>query len=585
MEAATASTVGIDPAAQIFDPAQLPYNIVRSGTNTLTAKVAKNRPIPMYVTTGANGSMQRRVKLLNRFVPGLFHQHKAYHHGYIATRDAALYGTGQLLVQRDGHDVSVQKLYPWETYIDPVDARYGEPRSVYLVRYIDKDILKHRFGEKHEDAIETAPVLDEAFFPIQDVFAVATRCSVIEAWHLPSGPGAKDGRHTICLFNHTLLDEPYEHPDFPIVRLMKDQPLAGWWGMGLGDELSGFQDETNVMTERVQYAHRIVGGQIWLVPEGGGVLDTDFNDDIGVIVRHTPGLAPVATNPQPMHEQTYQYFKDLPPTAYGFAGISQMSAQAQKPNGVTAALALQTLDDIETDRFALFERAHEDFYMDLARHMLRCVREIADTYGDFRVFSVNRGDGQEIYWKRDIDLDEDSYVVQSWPVSLLPKTPAAKLQRVIELSANGVFDRAQVLKLLELPDTTAEESLILSPREAAEAQINHLLECEDPNSPDAFIPPGMFQDLDYSMTLAQQHYNLLQTRAIDAGTINNPNIITRLQMLDRYMQLCKQLSDEAKQEAASMLAAAQAAQQPNAQPMVPAATNVSQSIGTQTPPL
>ncbi len=379
MEQASAGAMGIDPAAQTFEPSSLPYNIIRSGTNTLVAKVAKSRPLPMYLPTDGDHRIHKRVRLLNRFVGGLFHKHKAYAHGYTATRDAALYGTGLLYIHEDGEKIALENIYPWECYVDPVDARYGDPRSLYLIRYIDKDVLKTRYPG-HEDAIERAPVLDEAFFPIQDVFSVTNRCTVIEAFHLPADPGRSlDGRHTVCLLDETLKDEQYDDADFPIARMRKDIPLAGWWGIGLGDGMSSMQDEINVMAERVQYAHRIVGGQIWFKHSSQNILDTDFNDDIGVVVTYDgpPGTPPVSTNPQPLNPQTYEYFQALPPTAYAFEGISQTSAQSTESQKLTSGIAIQTMDDIETDRFVMFERAHEEFYVDVARLMLKCVRRIA----------------------------------------------------------------------------------------------------------------------------------------------------------------------------------------------------------------
>jgi hypothetical protein len=596
LEQVSAMPLGIDPAAQVFEPSSLPYNVLRSGTNTLVAKVAKNRPVPMYLPVDGEHQVQKKARLLNQFVTGLFHKHKVFKHTYEVTRDAALYGTGMLLIQPDGKKISVEKLWPWEVYIDPVDARGGDPRSIYLIRYIDKDILSARFPE-YKDHIEWAPILDESFYPVQDVFAVNNRCTVIEAFHLPSKPGeSKDGRHTVCLLDCTLLDEQWDEPDFPIARLVKDAPLAGWWGLGLGDELSSFQDEINVMAERVQYAHRIVGGQVWMVPDGGGILDTDFNDDIGTVVRVQggPDQMPHCENPQPIHPQTYDYFKDLPMMAYAFSGISTMSAQSTKPPGVTAALALQTLDDMETDRFSMFERAHEELHLDIARHMLRCVRAIAKEGGDFRVFAANKGKGREILWSRDIDLQEDSYVVQSWPTSLLPKTPAAKLQRVIELSTNGIFDRAQVLSLMEVPDTTAEERRLLAPRAAVESQIAHILECDDPTNPENYFPPEKFQDLSYGMARAQQEYCLLQSDAIDQGTINDPDVRARLVNLGRYADACfakiKDAQQMAQAQAALQAASPQmtAGGQPQAapapgQPMTSAAPPMSMQASPMTP--
>jgi hypothetical protein len=585
IEEASASPLGIDPAAQIFQPANCPYNIVRSGTNTLVAKVAKNRPVPMYLPVGADHRVHKKARLLNKFVSGLFFKHKVTTKGQIAARDAALFGTGLTLVQPARRRISVEKLFPWEVYVDPVDARYGDPRCLYLIRYIDKDVLAYYYPD-HTDAIERAPVLDESFFPVGDAFSTANRCTVVETWHLRAGPGAKDGRHTVCLIDETLKDERYDQDDFPIARLFKDAPLAGWWGMGLGDELSGFQDETNVMSERVSYAHRTVGGQIWLVPEEGGMLNTDFNDEIGPIVRYQGGQAmmPQNVNPQPVNEQTYAYFKDLPNTAYGFSGISTMSVQSQKPAGVTAALALQTLDDIETDRFSLFERAYEDYHVDLGRLMLRAVRQICERYPnkDFKVFAAGRSAAEEILWRRDIDLKEDSFMTQAWPVSLLPKTPAAKLQRVMELSANGIFDKPQVLKLMELPDTSAEESLMLAPREVADAQLNSILEHEDPLG-EGYNPPEKYQDLAYSLTRADSHYARLQADAIDKGLMKDELILARLTALRQYMDLCKNLQDDAAAEAqAKAQLAASAAQLGQGAPVtgaVPTPTGQAAPIG------
>jgi hypothetical protein len=578
---ALSGLVGVPDPSYSLDAASIPYNVIRSSTNTLTAKVIKNRPDTMYLPVGGDQSLQRRIKYLNRFVTGLNRVVNYYPKRHVQVRDAGLFGTGDLLICRDRRRVSVENVFRWEEYVDPIDARYNDPRSLYLIRYLDKGVLKMRYGYDEQidrdddgnctvrrvrndrliEAIESAPVLDEAFQPVADVYSVSNRCTVIEAWHLPSGDGAKDGRHTVCLLDETLFDEPWERPEFPISRLVKDPAISGWYGIGLGDELSGFQDRISMMDERLEYAHRIVGGQIWLKPEGSQIYDTDFNDAIGPVVSHTPGMAPTNINPQPVHEQTYDYFRGLIPDSYGFAGISQMSAQSQKPPGVTAALALQTLDDIETDRFVGFERDDEECVVESSRLMLHVVREIADKYGDFTVLSAGRGSGEEIRWKRDVDVREDSYVTQGWAISLMPKTPAAKMQRVLEFGANGYFNKAQVLKYTGLPDTTEEEELMLSAQNAADAQIGAMLEHADPNAPEAFIPPTEHQDSDYALSRAQSFYNKLQVDSISRGTYHDPLTQKRLANLDTYMKLAKGISDQAKNEAAQMQAQAQMAAQ------------------------
>ena len=542
-----------------------PYNVIASATDTLSAKVLKNRPEPMYMGVGADHRLRRRIRFLNRFVPGLFKRHRFYDRRGLVVRDAGLYGTGSLLILRDANQVSVENLFPWEIVVDPVDARGGDPRTLYVIRYLDKGKLIARYPD-HEEAIDSAPALDDTFMPLSDAFGMSNRCTVIQAWHLPSRAGVtKDGRYSVCLLDETLEDRQYDRDEYPLARLHKKPGLNGWWGQGIGLEGSGFQDRIVTMDERLEYAHRAVGGQIWLNPAGNEVYVSDMNDEVGVFLNHTPGMPPVPTNPQPVHEQTYEYFRNLVPDSYGFLGISQMSAQSQKPAGVTAALALQTLDDIETDRFTGFEKADEEFVCESARHMLAAVRDIADTYGEFRVLSAGRGSGEEIWWKRDVDLKEDSYVVQDWAVSILPKTPAAKMQRVLELGANGYFDKPQVLKYIGLPDTTLEETLMLAAREVADAQITAMLEHEDPTGAEGYVPPEDYQDCDYALSRAQAFYNHVSSEAIDQKTISDPKVIARLANLARYMAKAKDLSDKAKAEAMEMqIQAQQAAMQQQA---------------------
>ncbi|HEX8795423.1 MAG TPA: hypothetical protein VF765_30950 [Polyangiaceae bacterium] len=553
---------GIDASESLMGAGGTPYNVIRSGTNTLTAKIIKNRPSPFYLPVGADSRLQERVRLLNRFTPGLLRKVGYYPKRYRKVRNASLFGMGNLFWYRDGQGVGCDVLQPWEINVDPIDARNNDPRSLIIIRYLDKGILKRRFP-KSADAIENAPVLDESFQPVADMFAMSNRCTVVEAWHLPSGDAREcaDGRHSICLLDETLYDRRYNRPEFPITSLCKTPGISGWWGMGVGTEMWGFQDRISMMDERLEYAVRTVGGKMWLVPEGSQIYDTDFNDDMGVIIRHTPGMEPKDIDPQPFHEQLYQYFRDLTPDAYGFSAISQMSAQARKEPGVTAALALQTLDDIETDGFIGFERDDEEGVVEDARQALHIVRQIARNEGDFTVMSAGRGSGEKIDWKRDVDVPEDGYTVQAWAVSLLPKTPAARMQRLLELGANGYFDKPTVLRYLELPDTAQEEQLMLSARAVCDAQLETMIAAEDPFDEASFIAPTEHQDCAYALQRADAHYNRLQTDSIRRKQHTDPKVLKKLENLDKYIQLAKAIDDKAKAEAAAIQAQAAAAAQ------------------------
>jgi hypothetical protein len=493
------------------------------------AKIGKNRPKPTFLTDRGDYSLRKKAKNLERFVDGLFYQLHLYEKTIEILRDACVYGTGILSVYREDDQVHIERVFPWEIIVDIADGRYSNPRNIYLIRWVDKDVLAEKFPDLDQE-IHAANVTADDIDHIQDYEVTADRLIVTEAWHLPSGPEADDGRHVCIIEGITLVDEPYNKQHFPFAFLRYKEPVAGFWGNGLGEEMIGWQSEINELGERLATAHYIVGGGIWLVPDGADIVDTELTNGVGVIVHHKPGMPPQYINPDPINQATYQYIKDLPQFAMQFSGISQMSASSEKPAGITAAKALQTLDDVETERFNLVGRRWEAFHMDIVSQCIDLCKEIDEEYGNFTMRAPFKKYAMEINWK-DVDMERDAFVMQVFPTALLSKTPSARLQQVQDLFAAGIIDRAMFLRLLDAPDINAEEDLESAARTVADEQIEHMIE-SDPEDQDAFCYPEPFQDLIYALHRAQANYNLGRIQGMDEP---------HLKMLRDYMGECNRL--------------------------------------------
>ena len=63
--------------------------------------------------------------------------------------------------------------------------------------------------------------------------------TVIESWHLPSGPDAGDGRHVITIPDVVLYSGEWEYDFFPFARLPYNRPLVGYWSRGLAESIEG----------------------------------------------------------------------------------------------------------------------------------------------------------------------------------------------------------------------------------------------------------------------------------------------------------------------------------------------------------
>lgn len=566
-----------------FVPATMPFNLVRNGVKTIVSKVAKNRPLPMALTTRGDYKQTRRARGLSRYLEGEFARLKMFQQTPGIARDACTFGTGILHVfRRRGDDrPSVERIFPWEILVDAADGRYGRPRTVYLVRWRDRTELQGMFPDKAEE-IDRAASNAGSIEDVVDYDDTADVVLTVEAWHLPppkrrASPvfleetelqdaepvvgsdtdrndtetriptyegtsdsekdlrrGVDRGRYVLAIDGETLLDEDYERDYFPFPMLRYDDPVIGFWGDGLAGELSGFQYEINYVSETLHLAHRVVGTGIWLVPDGADILDGHFQNDTGYVLRYKQGFKPEYVNPEPVNPQTYNYIDFLTQRGLNFSGISQTSAQSQKPAGITAAKALQVLDEVEADRFALFEKAWEDFHLEIANQLIDVMKDIADEFGDVETRVPSRKALLAVKWS-DVDMDRDAFVMQTWPTSLLARTPSARLQQVQDLFSAGIIDKPLFLKLLDAPDIDAETDLMAAAQQVVDEQIEKMLDAEDPNAADAQQQPDAWSDLTYALYRGAQQVALGKLQGVaDAN----------LDLLKDFVQNAKDLLDK-----------------------------------------
>jgi hypothetical protein len=550
-----------------YDPDKLPFNVVRNGIDTLVALLAKNRPLPQIVTDAATFEEQERAKLMTKGIEGELYRARFWQLRPLILRDSCVFGNGIVHVYRKGTRIFIKRVLEPELLVDRADGMRGEPRCMYYVYTIDRFVIAEEYGGEDDELREkllnakTAQHNQHQFYWTNEE---EDRVLVVEAWRLPDNAdtlidGAKPvgGRHTVVVdgCDEPLLDEPYNKPYHPFHLLKKCEPQAGFYGSGVAQELAGFQAEIDMVADKVQIAHHLMGGGHVFLQVGSEIVDTDIQNGVGCIIKYR-GQPPVWHNPQPVNPDTYRYLTDLPKHALAFAGISTTSAQGERPPGVTAARALLVLDDIETQRFQVFARADEDWIMSISFHIVDLIDEIVKENKNYEIKLSEGRDMLRIPWGQ-LALDRDCYVMQMFPTSLLGRTPAARLQYVQDLFNAKVIDKPMFLKLLDAPDINSEMDLEAAGRAAADEQIEHMLGATD-ETENAYQAPDQYQDLIYSMHRAQAQLNHWKVRKL-------PSFNQRL--LVKYILHAKSLLDRAMQ----MEAAVQQAQQQQAQQQQPQA--------------
>lgn len=579
---------GVSRRGYEYGPATLPYNVSRAAVDTLTSKIGKHRPLPMVLTSRGSWTNQRRARKMTQFLEGEFYRQKFFEkHWTTMVRDSLIFGDGILKVWVEDDPIAktgnicTERVHIWELFCDPWDARYGSPRNLYHCRSVDKGVLLAQFARTDSggwrsairDAIDSAGRFDLADARRDTEGSTVDRVDIVEAWHLPSYKGAKDGRHVVIVEGATLLDERYELDYFPFVNLGYNAPIEGFWSHGLVEQIEGYQFSINEAAEKLAEQYRMSGVGV-LVPDNGQIHDQQIRNGI-TILRHKAGGQPSVFQMDLVNEHLRARPRELTQDALNDAGLSQMSVQSEKPAGVTAAIAIQTLDDIETERFMVFGRACEAVCMEIGRRYVDCAKYIAEKYGDHAVSVPMRGGLIDLKWS-EVNVDGAELKVQ--PTAMMAQQLPERLQTLTDLFNTGQIDGATFLREMMNPDLRAEIDTVTADRIVVDETIERMLDASPEEGQDAYMPPSEYQQVyetlpdgslgpGWAPKRATQRYN----RALLDGADEY-----NLDLLQQYIKHCQDILDRAQAKKTAMMAppppapgATPGGPPPPAQPMAP----------------
>ncbi len=125
----------------------------------------------------------------------------------------------------------------------------------------------------------------------------------------------------------------------------------------------------------------------------------------------------------------------------------------------------------------------------------------------------------EINWKRDIkDVPTDSYVLQCFPISRLPKDPQGRLQTIQEYIQAGFITPRQARRALDFPDLETIESLANAQEDMLSKTLDDIIDHGKyaPPEPTDDLQLGKEMVLEYiqkyrSLELEEDKLNMLRT--------------------------------------------------------------------------
>lgn len=545
---------GVNPSE--YDPVankqRLTWNVVANKCDAATARIGKQKPMPHPLTSGGSYSLRRKAKLLKRFLEAQFRISRVYEAARKAFLDATIFGTGILKIYADHKRICVENIHPGEVIVDHHEALYGAPRQMMQRKWISRDVLREmvtagktkrekarldRIIETAGNALEESP--DDYWFSDD---GVNDQVLVVEAWRLPSGPDAKDGKHSIIVDSGELLCEPWDKDYFPFCIFRWKERPRGFWGIGLAEELNGIQVEINRMLMRMQTAYHLMGRPlVFLNVQSMNVAKNFLSNEIGAFVPYS-GEKPEVWTPPLFNPEFYAQLDRLDRKADELSGLSQDagSPQSKSVSGVSARLQ----HDIQTERFSIVALNFEQMFLDIARQMIDLAKEIGGDFG--APAKRDRNTIDYIRWG-DIEMEEDEYILQVFPVSSLPTLPSARKDEVIELFQGGLIDLRTAKELLDYPDLEAHMALDRAASEDIDRIIENILDGDEDGEP-VYEPPDPYMDLNLALKKVQMALNKAKKEGVDEE---------RLEMLRLFLEQTHQLQQRAaveQQKVAAMAA-------------------------------
>lgn len=485
---------------------RISFNLVASVIDTLVAKMAKNKVIPTYITSGGIWGMQQKAEQLSKFSEGMSYEQDLHIKTIYSLRDSGMWGTGILHVFEDEDEVCVERAFPHEFLIDQVESLTGNPRQLHRVKPVDRDIVLAMIDSWYEDGEEKTKIMDavksataSAFIDLGGVGTAADLVIVTESFHLKSGKKGKDGLHVMCVGDTVIMKEEYEDDYFPYPMIHYCKRPLGFWGIGAAERLQNLQGEVNRLMILIQRSMWMGGSFKVLIENGSRVVSQHVNNDVGALIFYT-GTPPQYVTPPMIQQDIYPYVDSLIAKGFQQEGVSQLEAASVKPMGVNSGKGLRTMTDIADDRFLFLGQQMEEFTLEVHRQMIEVAKKIYARKKSFKVVFPQTKFLETIDWA-DIKLKDDEYVLRAYPTSSLPDDPVGRYETIQEWMQAGLVSPRAGRRLMAMPDVEMSDKLA----NAAEDLLHKIY--EEILNDGKYVSPEPQFDLQLASQLYLSYYN------------------------------------------------------------------------------
>ena len=515
-------------------------NVVASAIDTAQSRIAKSKPRPRFLTEGGDYGLKKQGQKLAKFIEGVYYDGNTYREARRSFIDASVFDIGAVKIVPKSFEASKgkkrksivhERVLSSELVFDPSDARYGRPSMVFQVQMINRFSLAEMFPSKRKEILQSGKDFNYSHdFMTTDMDGDSV--TVIEGWKTTSVT-AKKGRHFICISNAVLLDEDWNSILLPFEFMYFKDPMVGMFGEGIARKLTNNQLEVNKVLRDIQLCIHLGAVPKIFVQDGADVVDFHLNNDIGGIIKFK-GAMPQQGELMRVPPDLWIHLEKLYQISLDEVGLSKLSISGEKPAELESGKALREYNDIESERFSIVAQNYEDFHTGLWRKTINMAKMYSLEDNSISVLAPTNKGMVRIDWK-DVNLEEDKFMLQVFPTNFLSKTPSGKLADVQTLLNMGMISPEEGMALLEFPDIEGLYRMKNAEFDAIDSIIENIVDKGIYEAPTLRI-----ENMQWAIKRFTSMYYYYKNEGLE---------IEKLELLDRWVSEALDLMGRIEQEA------------------------------------
>lgn len=422
------------------------YNFTKSIVDAFISKISDAKVRPFFNPLEGSRDVRKAAKQTQERIDDIWDNQNVYSKSIYALRDAFVFERGDIWI----NDIKsrVEKIMPWNYEIDPAEYATGcVSRCIVRQKQYPLVAILDRLDKSKEEAAKKT-LLDSwkenrdfngEYTVYYDLYS-GERFEFFDTFFLLSE------KIKFTKVNGLMVE--------PVVEFWYNKPVKGYFTTSMVDDLYSLQWGRDNMQRRFDEAVRRGLFNFILVPEGSGLKSTDIENKAATAYTFLPsegGGQPVVVTPQFVHAQLIEILDLYEQWGMKMVGLSGLDVHAEKQSGLDSGKAIQTMENIASDR-------HNTILQMFVQKQVEIAKRILDVMPDTSDILPKKQGREQITWA-EIRKARELIEIQFSAGSAMSKDPATKAQQIDAMMATGVFDDNRKAQFMEMPDLEEAYSL------------------------------------------------------------------------------------------------------------------------------